>query len=116
MLNQNPELVVINTMVEFLQALQASIQSQLSALVARQSELQRLATLTTTEASAEDKSSSGARRERGRRGKKKGADPRPFQIFRDIPLIRVPISESIASSASLPLQPDNEPAGSGSTN
>jgi hypothetical protein len=93
-MNQNPELVVINTMIEFLQALQVSIEGQLALFVARQSELQKIATLTTTVVSAEDKSSAGARRERGRRGKKKPPDPRPFQIFPDIPLINVPISDS----------------------
>jgi hypothetical protein len=93
-MNQIPELVVINTMVECLQALQASIQSQLAVFAARQSELQKLATSTTTVVPAEDKSPAGARRERGRRGKKKGPDPRPFQIFPDIPLINVPISDS----------------------
>lgn len=94
MLNQNSELVVINTMVECLQALQGSIHSQLAALVTRRSELQKLETSTTTVVPAEDKSPAGARRERGRRGKKKHPDPRPFQIFPDIPLIKVPVSES----------------------
>jgi len=99
MLNQNPELVVINTIVEFLKALQASIESQVAAFVARRSELQKLATLTTTEVSIEDKSPAGARRERGRRAKKKRPDSCPFQIFPDIPLIKVPISESSKPSA-----------------
>jgi hypothetical protein len=98
-MNLNPELMVINTMVECLQTLQASLESQLAALVARQSELRKLATLTTTEVTAEDKSPAGARRERGRSAKKKRPDLRPFQIFPDIPLIQIPISESIKPSA-----------------
>ena len=96
MVNQKPELVVIDAMIEYLTTFKRAIETELASCIARRGELHKLLTSPQSTPTQVDKnmSQAGARGKRGRPPKKRLSNPKPFEIHPDIPLLPIELSAS----------------------